>query len=74
MARESKYKILVSAKMDAASVQTELDRISKKLTLNNLKGTKWVSSNFEDPGFRGESPQSIPLVGFFFDTAEVVEK
>jgi hypothetical protein len=44
------------------------------VTYSNLTGTKWVASNFDDPGFRGDSPQTIPLVGFFFDTAEVAEK
>jgi hypothetical protein len=44
------------------------------LTYSDLRNTKWVSANFDDPGFRGDSPQLIPLVGFFFDTAEVAEK
>jgi hypothetical protein len=44
------------------------------ITYSNLKNTKWVPSNFDDPGFRGDSPQLIPLVGYFFDTAEVAEK
>jgi hypothetical protein len=41
------------------------------VALSDLKNTKWVPANFNDPGFNGDTPRQVPLVGFFFDTAEV---
>ena len=41
------------------------------VALSDLKGTKWVAANFNDPGFRGDAPKQVPLVAFFFDTVEV---
>ena len=41
------------------------------VALSDLKGTKWVAANFNDPGFKGDAPNLVPLVGFFFDTVEV---
>ena len=41
------------------------------VALSDLTGTKWVSANFSDPGFQGDTPKQVPLVGFFFDTVEV---
>jgi hypothetical protein len=41
------------------------------VALSDLKGTKWVASNFNDPGFRGDDPNLVPLVGYFFDTVQV---
>jgi hypothetical protein len=41
------------------------------VALSDLKGTKWVAANFNDPGFKGDAPNLVPLVGFFYDTVEV---
>jgi hypothetical protein len=41
------------------------------VALSDLKNTKWVTANFNDPGFKGDAPRQVPLVGFFFDTVEV---
>jgi hypothetical protein len=41
------------------------------VALSDLQGTKWVAANFNDPGFKGDAPNQVPLVGFFFDTVEV---
>lgn len=41
------------------------------VALSDLKGTKWVAANFNDPGFKGDTPKNVPLVGYFFDTVEV---
>jgi hypothetical protein len=41
------------------------------IALSDLQGTKWVAANFTDPGFNGDTPKSVPLVGSFFDTVEV---
>jgi hypothetical protein len=41
------------------------------VALSDLKGTKWVAANFTDPGFKGDKPNLVPLVGFFFDTVDV---
>lgn len=41
------------------------------VALSDLKNTKWVTANFNDPGFQGDTPRQVPLVGYFFDTAEV---
>jgi hypothetical protein len=41
------------------------------VALSELSKTKWVISNFSNPGFNGDSPKQVPLVGYFYDTVEV---
>ncbi len=41
------------------------------IALTDLKGTEWTSQDFNSEGFNGGSPNLVPNVGFFFDTAMV---
>lgn len=43
------------------------------ITYSNLKGTKWIPQDFQNPGFRSGGAQQIPQVGFFYDTTTVVK-
>jgi hypothetical protein len=42
------------------------------ITHSDLKGTKWIPQDFQNPGFRSDGAQQVPQVGFFYDTTTVV--
>jgi hypothetical protein len=44
------------------------------LSYNELPGSKWTAKDFQGSGFNGDEPRTIPLVGYFYDTALVIEK
>lgn len=41
------------------------------IALGDLSGTDWTEESFQDDSFEGDEAKSVPLVGFFFDTAMV---
>lgn len=44
------------------------------IMLGDLRGTKWRVEDFYALEYRGEDPQQVPQVGFFYDTAMVQEE
>jgi len=41
------------------------------IALADLTGTSWIIDDFSDPGFFGDEPLQVPVVGFFYDTTMV---
>jgi hypothetical protein len=41
------------------------------IALGDLSQTPWTEEQFRDPLFNGDEAQSVPNVGFFYDTALV---
>ena len=44
------------------------------IVLGILDGTQWTPEYFQNSAFYGDEARSVPLVGFFYDTALVIEK
>jgi hypothetical protein len=44
------------------------------LSTNDLSNTGWTEDTFSDPGFFGEDPQLVPMIGFYFDTILIEAK
>jgi hypothetical protein len=42
------------------------------IALSDLHLTKWVQANFSNEGFFGDAAKLVPMVGFFYDTAQVI--
>jgi len=42
------------------------------VALSDLNRTKWVPANFSNEGFFGDAPKQVPMVGFFYDTTQVI--
>ena len=43
------------------------------LMIGDLTGTKWRIEDFYDPGFNGDEASNVPMVGYYWDTAMVVD-
>lgn len=44
------------------------------LAIGDLSGTQWTPEDFRALEYRGDEPQQVPQVGFFYDTTMVQEK
>jgi hypothetical protein len=44
------------------------------LALGALDGTEWTEESFQNKGYFGVEARTIPMVGFFYDTAQVKGK